>query len=201
MEQKVQVLVDNLTESASAVLQAVAAQDELMPSNEENDDGNRGLATRLSAESSPADPHALPKPKAADKKSTSSAAASQRALTKDVSQLRRLVQATISALRTAEAEDEARSTRGSSPPPIGRGAVQVQGDGGDGKELDTNNCRGDVNPEQRQAVSCSMRSDRVVGCPPMGRRSGQEPTDRCIRSSKSHPGEDRSKSGNPRAAH
>lgn len=80
MEQKVQVLVDNVADSARAVLESVA--------------GPRAASTAFSD--------------LEDNGDSLRASDAGRALNKDIGQLRRLVQAAISALRNAEIEDEQR---------------------------------------------------------------------------------------------
>ena len=99
MEQKVQVLVDNVADSACAVLNLVAVSD-----GDSGNDGHRQVvpSSTPTGEATPsAGVRSSPTPAARD--------AAGRALSKDVGQLRRLVQAAITALRNAEIEDRQRS--------------------------------------------------------------------------------------------
>ena len=99
MEQKVQVLVDNVADSACAVLNLVAVSD-----GDSGNDGHRQVvpSSTSTGEATPsAGVRSSPTPAARD--------AAGRALSKDVGQLRRLVQAAITALRNAEIEDRQRS--------------------------------------------------------------------------------------------
>ncbi|CBJ30888.1 kinesin-like protein [Ectocarpus siliculosus] len=116
MEQKVQVLVDNVADSACAVLDLVAASQSGID-NRRGGDGHTGSTDHAQV--------VLPSPSSAPAggtgstgegevsragtESSSSPAAREaagRALSKDVGQLRRLVQAAITALRNADAEDQ-----------------------------------------------------------------------------------------------
>ncbi|CAM9834586.1 unnamed protein product [Ectocarpus sp. 12 AP-2014] len=118
MEQKVQVLVDNVADSACAVLDLVAAS-QSGADNHRGGDGCTGSIVHAQV--------VLPSPSSAPAGGTGSAGegevsragtesssspaareAAGRALNKDVGQLRRLVQAAITALRNADAEDQQR---------------------------------------------------------------------------------------------
>ncbi|CAB1096787.1 unnamed protein product [Ectocarpus sp. CCAP 1310/34] len=118
MEQKVKVLVDNVADSACAVLDLVAAS-QSGADNHRAGDGYSGSTDHAQV--------VLPSPSLAPAGGTESAAegevsragtesssspaareAAGRALSKDVGQLRRLVQAAITALRNADAEDQQR---------------------------------------------------------------------------------------------
>ncbi|CAN0053372.1 unnamed protein product [Ectocarpus fasciculatus] len=126
MEQKVQVLVDNVADSACAVLDLVAAS-QSGTDNHRGGDGYTGSTDHAQA--------VLPGPSSApaggtgsvgeggvsragteSSSSPASREAAGRALSKDVGQLRRLVQAAITALRNADAEDQQRSTRATASP-------------------------------------------------------------------------------------
>lgn len=103
MEQKVQVLVDNVADSACAVLNLVA-----VPEN----DGGKGGGTnghRPAVPSSTSTGETTPPAGAGPSSSPAARDAAGRALSKDVGQLRRLVQAAITALRNAEIEDDLRT--------------------------------------------------------------------------------------------
>ncbi|CAM9344663.1 unnamed protein product [Ectocarpus sp. 4 AP-2014] len=118
MEQKVQVLVDNVADSACAVLDLVAAS-QSGTDNHHGGDGCPGSTDHAQV--------VLPSPSSGPAGGTGSAGegeasragtesslspaareAAGRALSKDVGQLRRLVQAAITALRNADAEDQQR---------------------------------------------------------------------------------------------
>lgn len=100
MEQKVQVLVDNVADSASAVLNFASASD---AHSHNSKDGRRRDSRGNSPVSEASGAGAGASCPSADEDAAS------RALTKDVSQLRRLVQAAITALRNAEIEDQQRT--------------------------------------------------------------------------------------------
>jgi len=116
MEQKVQVLVDNVADSACAVLNFVIASENehdktinSVGSRRRSTGNAQGLPSPTStggvtsaAGGSGAGPVSSPTSAARD--------AAGRALSKDVGQLRRLVQAAITALRNAEIEDQQRTT-------------------------------------------------------------------------------------------
>lgn len=116
MEQKVQVLVDNVADSARAVLDFVADDD-----NNNNIQGvhrSEVAETATATAATEALGGTMPLPAggavgatAALDTNTNTPAATEagRALSKDVGQLRRLVQAAITALRNAEVEDERRT--------------------------------------------------------------------------------------------
>lgn len=118
MEQKVQVLVDNVADSACGVLDLIAAS-QSGTDNHRGDDSYTGSTDHAQV--------VLPSPSSAPAGGTGSAGegevsrsgtesssspaareAAGRALSKDVGQLRRLVQAAITALRNADAEDQQR---------------------------------------------------------------------------------------------
>lgn len=103
MEQKVQVLVDNVADSACAVLNLVAVS--------ESDSGNGGGADdhRQVVSSSTSTGEATPSAGAGSSSTPAARDVAGRALSKDVGQLRRLVQAAITALRNAEIEDQQRT--------------------------------------------------------------------------------------------
>lgn len=127
MEQKVQVLVDNVADSACAVLDLVAASQRGTDQRRGGDDyaGSTDHAQVVLPSSSLAPAGGTGSagegevPRAGTESSSSPAAreAAGRALSKDVGQLRRLVQAAITALRNADAEDQQRSTRATASPP------------------------------------------------------------------------------------
>lgn len=98
MEQKVQVLVDNVADSACEVLNLVAASE------------TAGTDDHLQAPpSSTSTGEATPSAGAGSSSTPAARDAAGRALSKDVGQLRRLVQAAITALRNAEIEDQQRT--------------------------------------------------------------------------------------------
>lgn len=119
MEQKVQVLVDNVADSARAVLDLIIGGDQTLAATPEREK----VASEKMATATPGD---NTKAEREDRATISPAKDAGRALSKDVGQLRRLVQAAITALRNAEIEDLQR-TRGI--------PVVVAAQGGEGDDI------------------------------------------------------------------
>lgn len=110
MEQKVQVLVDNVADSARAVLNFVAAE------NANHGDDNASRSHSGATRETVANPGVASSEggTGADNNKggldhDTPASDASKALSKDVGQLRRLVQAAIAALRNAEIEDHQRT--------------------------------------------------------------------------------------------
>lgn len=135
MEQKVQVLVDNVADSACAVLDLVAVSEKGSGSGGGGGGGINGH--RQGVPSSTSTGEETPSAGAGSSSTPAARDAAGRALSKDVGQLRRLVQAAITALRNAEIEDQQR-TKDVATAEVEAAAVAVERTAGSGSAAAAN---------------------------------------------------------------